>query len=95
MENRMKAKYSVPMAMLAGVGIGAVTVQGIHAQSTPPIYWVAEVDITNPEAYTREFVPKAEAAAKAAGGGRILARGQKVTSVEGAPQIVRCRTCLG
>ena len=89
----MKIQYSVPLAMLAGIGIGAVAVQTLHAQATPPIYVIAEIDVTNLEAYTKEYAPKAQATLKAAGG-RILAAGQKVTAIEGAPPKPRVAVLL-
>jgi uncharacterized protein (DUF1330 family) len=70
--------------MLAGVGIGAIAVQTLHAQAKPPIYRIAEIDVSNVEAYTKEFVPIAQAALKNAGG-RFLAAGQKVTALAGEP----------
>ena len=76
--------YAVTMAMLAGIGLGAVAVQGLHAQAKPPIYYIAEIDVTNLDAYTKEYAPKAQALIKASGG-RLLAAGQKVTAIEGAP----------
>jgi uncharacterized protein (DUF1330 family) len=74
----------VTSAVIAGFGLGAVTVQGLHAQAKPPIYYIAEIDVTNVDAYTKEYAPKAQALIKASGG-RILAAGQKVTAIEGAP----------
>jgi uncharacterized protein (DUF1330 family) len=76
------------LTMLAGIGIGAFTVQAIHAQSKPPVYYVAEIDVTNPDAYAKEYAPKAQALIKAAGG-RFLAIGGasattgKVTAFDG------------
>ena len=32
----MKTHYSVTLAMLAGFGLGAVAVEGLHAQAKPP-----------------------------------------------------------
>ena len=84
----MKAQYSVPLAMIAGVGVGAVAVQTLHAQATAPIYRIAEIQITNVDAYTKEFAPKAQAALKGAGG-RFLAAGQNVTALEGEPPKTR------
>jgi uncharacterized protein (DUF1330 family) len=80
----MKAQYSVPLAMLAGIGIGAAAVQTLHAQANPPVYYIAEIDVKDVDAYTKEFAPKAQATIKAAGG-RLLAAGQKVTAFEGDP----------
>jgi uncharacterized protein (DUF1330 family) len=80
----MKIQYSTALAMVAGIGIGAVAVQTLHAQATPPVYYIAEIDVTDLDAYTKEYAPKAQATIKAAGG-RILAAGQKVTAFEGEP----------
>ena len=41
----MKTHYAVPFAMLAGFGLGAVAVQGLHAQAKPPIYYISEIDV--------------------------------------------------
>ena len=84
----MQAKYTVSLAMLAGIGIGAAAVQTLHAQAKPPIYRIAEIEISNVEAYTKEFAPKAQAALKGAGG-RFLAAGQNVTALEGDPPKTR------
>src|SRR5258708_7019599 len=85
----MKTHYTVTLAMVAGFGLGAVAVQGLHAQAKAPVYYVAEIDVTNPDAYAKEYAPKAQALIKAAGG-RILAvggvsGGAKVTALEGEP----------
>ena len=80
----MKTQYMVTLAVVAGFGLGAVTVQGLHAQAKPPVYQIAEIDVTNVDAYTKEYAPKVQALIKA-GGGRLLAAGQKVTAIEGAP----------
>jgi hypothetical protein len=37
--------------MLAGFGLGAVAVQGLHAQAKPPVYQVVEIDMSDQEAY--------------------------------------------
>ena len=80
----MKTRYTVALSMLAGAALGAAAIQGLHAQAKPKIYYVAEIDVTDIDAYTKEYAPKAQAIIKAAGG-QFLAAGQKVTSIEGAP----------
>jgi len=80
----VNSKVKVTLAVLAGFGLGAVTVQGLHAQAKPPIYYIAEIDVTNIDAYTKEYAPRAQALIKKSGG-RILAAGQKVTAIEGQP----------
>lgn len=44
---------------------------------------IAEIDVQNVEAYTKEYAPRAQALIKKHGG-RFLAAGQRVTSLEGA-----------
>jgi uncharacterized protein (DUF1330 family) len=84
----MRTQYTIAIAMLAGFGLGAVAVQGLHAQAKPPVYLITEIDVTNIDAYTKEYAPKAQALIKA-NGGRLLAAGQKVTALEGDPPKAR------
>lgn len=70
----MRSNYKIAVAVTAGVAIGALAVQGLHAQAKPPVYFVAEIDVTDPDAYAKEYAPKAQAIIKAAGG-RFLAIG--------------------
>jgi uncharacterized protein (DUF1330 family) len=80
----MKTHYAIALAMLAGVGLGAAAVQGLHAQGKPPIYLVTEIDVTNVDAYVKEYAPLAQASIKKAGG-KLLAASLKVTPFDGAP----------
>jgi uncharacterized protein (DUF1330 family) len=80
----MKRLLTVGLAMLAGAALGAAAVQGLHAQAKPPIYAISEIDVTNLDAYVNEYAPKAQALIRASGG-RFLAAGQNVTSIEGDP----------
>ena len=41
----MKPGYIVTLAMLGGIGIGAVGVRGLQAQVKPPVYMVGLVDV--------------------------------------------------
>ena len=80
----MKTKYTLTLAAIAGFGLGAAAIESLHAQAKPPVYYIAEIDVTNQEGYMKEYVPKVQATIKASGG-RILAAGGKVTPIEGAP----------
>src|SRR6476646_12284557 len=77
--------------MLAGTLIGAAAVSGLHAQAKPPVYLVTEIDVTNPDAYAKEFALKAQATIKAAGGRFIVIGGvagvgaKPVTGLQGTP----------
>jgi uncharacterized protein (DUF1330 family) len=94
-EKTMKTVYTATMAMLAGAAIGAAAVSGLHAQAKAPVYVVTEIDVTNPDAYGKEYAPKAQALIKGAGG-RFVALGGaggagagKVTAFDGeAPKRV-------
>ena len=81
----MKTHFGMVLTLLTGVSIGAVAVQGLHAQAKPPVYVIGENDVTNVDAYTKDFVPLARASIKNSGG-KPLAASQNVTSLEGAPQ---------
>jgi uncharacterized protein (DUF1330 family) len=86
----MKTQYAVALGVVAGIGLGAAAVQGLHAQAKPPVFYVAEIDVSNPEAYAKEYAPKARAIIEA-GGGKFLAlagagtSGPKVTALDGEP----------
>src|SRR5881628_103188 len=80
----MKTKYTAALAVVAGFGLGAVTVESLHAQAKPLAYYIAEVDVTNQQGYMKEYLPKVQATTKAASG-RVLAAGGKVVVFEGAP----------
>jgi len=91
----MKTYYTVTLAMLAGAAIGGGAVNGLHAQAKPPLYVVAEIDVTNPDAYGKEYAPKAQALIKGSGGrfvaiGGVAGAGAgKVTAFDGeAPKRV-------
>ena len=87
----MKQYLGLGLGMLAGTLIGAAAVSGLHAQAKPPVYLITEIDVTNPDAYAKEFAPKAQATIKAAGGrfiaiGGVAGVGAKpVTGLQGTP----------
>jgi uncharacterized protein (DUF1330 family) len=68
----------------AGVGIGAIVVEGICARAGAPVYYIVETEVINLDGYQKEYLPRVEANIKAFRG-RILASGTKVASVEGDP----------
>ena len=39
----MKTLCAVAFALLAGFGLGAVAVQGLHAEAKPPAYYISEI----------------------------------------------------
>ena len=87
----MRSNYKLALVLTTGVLIGASGSAVLYAQQSkaPPIYYVAEIDVTNPDAYAKEYATKAQALIKASGG-RFLAiggsaSGAKVTAFDGEP----------
>ena len=78
----MNRYITLGLASIASAMLGAAAVQTLHAQAKPPIYQITEIDVSNLDAYTKEYAPKAQALIRA-NGGRSLAAGQNVTRVEG------------
>ena len=84
----MKTSYTMTLAMLAGVALGAGAVQVLHAQAKPPVYTVTEIDVNNVDGYMKEYVPVANPIIKK-GGGTTLVASPKVTAMIGtAPKRV-------
>ena len=87
----MKQCFGVGLGMLAGFVMGAAAITGLHAQTKPKLYLITEIDVTNPEAYGKEFAPKAQATIKAAGasfvliGGTAAAGAKPITALAGTP----------
>ena len=55
----MNTKSKIALTLVVGVALGAAAVQGLHAQAKPPVYVIAEIDISNPDAYAKEFLSPA------------------------------------
>lgn len=79
----MKNRSSIALAIIIGFGLGAVSLHTLHAQGKPPVYTITEIDVSNNDAYTKEYLPKAQALVKAEGG-KLIAASSGIT-LEGAP----------
>jgi uncharacterized protein (DUF1330 family) len=71
----MKQYFGLAIGLLAGTVIGGAAVTGLNAQTKSPVFLITEIDVTNPDAYGKEFAPKAQATIKAAGAKFILIGG--------------------
>lgn len=80
--------YRIVLGMLASFGLGAGIVEGLHAQASPPAYVVSEIDVTDPDAYAKEYVPLANKALADSGQKRLVSGG-KTISFSGAPPASR------
>ena len=80
----MNSKYQIALALAAGVALGAAAVQGLHAQAKPKAYIVTESELLDAAALAA-YLPKAQAAVRAAGGiPGVIATG-KIIAVTGDP----------
>ena len=79
----MNSTFRVTLAALIGSALGAVVVQGLHAQAKPKAYIVTESEIVDAAA-AAAYSPKNQAAQKAAGGTSFRTTG-KITAAVGTP----------
>jgi uncharacterized protein (DUF1330 family) len=84
----MKAKFAVGLAMVGSFALGAVAIEGLHAQATPAGYVISEVTVKNADKYKTEFAPAATKAIQDAGG-KFIVLGGKTISFQGEPAAPR------
>jgi uncharacterized protein (DUF1330 family) len=84
----MNIHIKMGLAALGGIGVGAVTMHGLHAQAHPPAYVISEIDVTNADAYTKEYVPLANKALAESGQKRLVSGGRTI-ALAGAPPASR------
>ena len=41
----MQTRGAIMLALLAGMGLGAIAVQGLHAQASPPAFLIFDAEI--------------------------------------------------
>jgi uncharacterized protein (DUF1330 family) len=83
--NAMNRSIALGMAMLAGGAIGAIAVNGLHAQGkSPGAYAVIDITaINNPDVF-KNVIAKAGPALQESGG-HYIARTDKITNIDGTP----------
>lgn len=75
----MNARYKIPAAMLACVALGALGSEALHAQAKPPAYLIGQIDVSDPDGYAKEYLPKAREIIKSHGGRLVAAAGAAAT----------------
>jgi uncharacterized protein (DUF1330 family) len=80
----MKSTYKIGALVIGSfvLGLGAASV--LHAQAKPLAYLFAEVDVKDQDGYTKDFLPKAQANIKEAGGRYIAGGFNKAIGLAGA-----------
>ena len=79
----MKTQYKLALTLLSGIAIGAVAVQGLHAQAKLKAYSVAEIEPLNVEAQ-KDYLAAARKAIEAAHGRALRTAAGRVAQIEGA-----------
>jgi uncharacterized protein (DUF1330 family) len=80
----IKSNARLAIAAAAGAALGAAAVQGLHAQVKPLAYVISEIEVTNKEAYAKEYVPLAVKALRDSGQKQLAAGGQ-TAAISGEP----------
>ena len=82
----MKQYFMLGVGMIAGATLGVGAITALHAQAKPPAYLVVEINkITDAEGFkvvTQRPTGGADAAKEF--GGRYIARGGKITALDGS-----------
>ncbi len=84
----MKIPHVIGLSMLAGITLGIIAIQGLHAQAKPPVYAIVVIDeVTDPVGFGANAGRSNEAAAAIFKdfGGRYLVRTDKIAGLDGAP----------
>ena len=85
----MKTQYTMTLTLLAGVAIGAVAVQGLHAQAKLKAYSVVEVEPLAGATISTSYLDTVRKAIVNAHGRALRTINGKVFHIEGAPAPVR------
>ena len=81
----MKPHFKMAMVLLAGVAIGAIAVQSLHAQGAKlKAYSIGESEVLNASAQAA-YLPTARKAVEAAHGRPLRTTGGRVVQIDGAP----------
>ena len=81
----MKSSSKLAMVLLAGVAIGAIAVQGLHAQGAKlKAYSVGEIEILDASAQAA-YLPVVRKAIEAAHGHALRTAAGRIVQVEGGP----------
>jgi uncharacterized protein (DUF1330 family) len=69
---KITSALAIALAILVGIAIGAIG-EALHAQAKPPVYMIANNEVTNPEGYKNEYLPLAKKSIKDHGGVYVAA----------------------
>ena len=71
----MSARYKIVLVMCTCAALGWLGSEALHGQTRPPAYLIGQIDVSDPDGYAKEYLPKAREIIKAHGGRLIAAAG--------------------
>ena len=80
----MKTPLTIAVSILLGAALGGAAIQALHAQAKP-VYMIAINEVTDQNAYAKEYVPPAQKSVKDHGG-EYVAAGPGTQVVGNLPQ---------
>jgi len=75
----MNARYKIAATMLTCAALGALGSGAVRGQARPPAYLIGQIDVSDPNGYAKEYLPKAREIIKAHGGRLVAAAGAAAT----------------
>src|SRR5689334_24427694 len=85
----MSARYRIGLVIGACAALGWLGGKELHGQTRPAAYLIGQIDVSDPDGYAKEYLPKAREIIKAHGGRLIAAAGaasgSQVVAVDGEP----------
>jgi uncharacterized protein (DUF1330 family) len=81
----MKPNYKIVAAVIGSFVLGVCAATVLRAQTKPPGYEFAEIDVKDEDGYTKEFAPKARSIIKEFDGKYLAGGFNKAISLNGSP----------
>jgi uncharacterized protein (DUF1330 family) len=78
----MNPRCKIGLAMLTCIASGALGSEALHGQTPPPAYLIGQIDVSDPDGYAKQYLPKAREIIKAHGGRLIAAAGSAATGAQ-------------
>jgi uncharacterized protein (DUF1330 family) len=88
-EEQMRAHYKLGLLMCTCAALGLLGGEALRGQTKPPAYLIGQIDVSDPDGYAKEYLPRAREIIKAHGGRLVAAAGaaatgSQVVAVDGA-----------
>jgi uncharacterized protein (DUF1330 family) len=80
----MRSDYRIVAVVIGSFASGLGVASVLHAQTRPPAYVFAEIDVKDQDGYAKDVLPKAQANVKEFGGKYLAGGFNKAISLNGA-----------